>query len=677
MPVTMGGMASGIDTDKIINKLVEVEARPIRQWEADKKIYNGKKEALNILKSFLLRLSDAAKQLYGFRASYNDKKAISSNPDIIKASASKYAKSGTKNIKVLELASTHKIASDPIIKDKTFPAAKIKIEINGESEIIKFKGGKLKSLQDKIDEVASDLVTTSYIKTTDNDYILTIESKIQGKKGEIKLTGDKEFLKEIGLIKGEKWEEKQKVGLIFDRKYFTSYIGIEKIAKQNGSLGVGKGGKSIAIKSVLWQEYVLPMEVSVKKETILELDIVYKAPIIEEEALPFSMEIGPEERIIIKGIELKSYNVTRIRPLEKRKKKKEIINVFGIGVVSTEKGERVEKIYNIGKKAKGRQEVSLGKDFAGKDISKVIFYCNEGECIFSNAKIITPLKGKGILIPKNLITKASDAKLKVDGIEIVRNRNNNLDDVVKGVSIDLRKKSKDPISVTIEPDIEKAIMVIKKFVEEYNKYLDYNRELTKAEKVDKPGEFKKAQFRSGLFVGDMTIARIENALKTAASGAYPNIADKPIKILPQIGISTGAINAEWESIKEGKLVIDEDKLYNIILDNPEGVKEFFGSDSDGDNRIDNGFAYRIENILKPYVRSGKNIIAAKIDLELNAIKRADDRIVRHQEHLKKYEDKLRRKFATMEKAISGAKMQGNWMKTQMKGLPSTSKGKGK
>jgi len=47
---------------------------------------------------------------------------------------------------------------------------------------------------------------------------------------------------------------------------------------------------------------------------------------------------------------------------------------------------------------------------------------------------------------------------------------------------------------------------------------------------------------------------------------------------------------------------------------------------------------------------------------------ADSRIERHQEHLKKYEDKLRKKFSTMEQSISGAKSQGDWMKNQMKGM---------
>lgn len=678
MPITMGGMASGIDTDNVIKKLVDVEARPIRQWENEIKASRRKKEALNGLKSRLTNLSNAAKDLYGFRASYNDKRAISSNPGVLEATASKFAKNGVRKIEVIELATTHKISSDTILKDRNLPSGKFRIEVNGESEIIKFRGGKLKSLQRKIEETASDLVSTSTIKTTDKNYILTIESKTPGKKGEIILNGDKKLLKTIGLIKGEKGESKNETDIILDKKYFTSYIGDKTIKEQNGSLRVDNNGRSLTLKSIVWKEYILPVAIPVKKDTTLEFNIDINKPKKvkeKEEVLPYRIEIGPEEKVIIKGIELKGYNISRIRSIEEKKIEKEIIDdVVGIGIVSVDNGTRREKIYSLDKNRKGKQEMPVGIDFSGKIISKIVFYCNDGIATFSDVRIITPLKGYGILEPKNIITKANDAKLKVDGIEVVRDKNNNLDDVLKGVTLNIRNTSKIPVSLTIEPDIEKAVDKIKKFVQLYNEYLDYNKQLTKASKTTKPGEYNKVKYTSGPFVGDMTISRLENSLKTVIGEAYHSMADKPIRIFPQIGVSTGAINADWESIKEGKLLIDEEMLKKVIMDNPEGILEFFGSDTDGDDRIDNGLGYRLVYTVKPYIQTGKNIIVAKIDMEDNAIKSSEDRIERQKEHLKKYEDKLRRKFTAMEKAVSGAKSQGNWMKSQMKGMGNSGQG---
>src|SRR4030042_3142433 len=172
----------------------------------------------------------------------------------------------------------------------------------------------------------------------------------------------------------------------------------------------------------------------------------------------------------------------------------------------------------------------------------------------------------------------------------------------------------------------------------------------------------------------MTLMRLEGTLQTMVNSAYPGAADNPIKVFPQMGISTGAVNAEWETIKSGKLIIDEAQLKKTILENPDGVAAFFGSDSDGDNRPDNGMAYKMVYVIKPYITGGKNIIAAKIELEDNSIKLADDSIKQKEDHLKKYEEKLKRKFATMQQAINQTNAQKQWMKQQLGGGPENDAG---
>jgi flagellar hook-associated protein 2 len=157
-------------------------------------------------------------------------------------------------------------------------------------------------------------------------------------------------------------------------------------------------------------------------------------------------------------------------------------------------------------------------------------------------------------------------------------------------------------------------------------------------------------------------------VKSTVASAYPSKAEEPVRVITQMGISTGAVNTAWETIKAGKLVVDEGKLNEVVLANPEGVRDFFGSDTDGDAIIDNGMAYQLTNVLKPFIMAGKNILQAKIDFESYAIENNNERIERQNEHLKRYEDKLRRKFAAMEKSISGTKSQGDWLNNQMKGM---------
>ena len=669
MPISFGGMASGVDTEEIIKKLVQVESRPILQWEQEKTGSSQKRQALNTLKGHLTVLQDAIKDLYGFRAAYFDKSVISSDPGVAEATADKFASKGSNTIIVKELASTHKINTEPVKKSRDLEGGKFKITVNGEERQVRFKGGKIAAFNDVISEAASDIISSNLINTEGDLFTMMLESKVPGAKGEILISGDKSLLNSIGLIRGEKGATPKKVEVVFDRKFFTAYGGKESIAEQNGSLFVNKEGREIRIKGTLWREYVLPLEMSIKEDTTLEFDFAFTEPKerIEDEALPFRVEIGPEEKTVIKGIELNSYNIPRIRPLEETKKKDSFTTITGIGVISSNNGDRTEKIYSIDTKTKGKQEIPVGRDFKDKKISKIIFYCNEGEAGFSNTAILTPEKGTGFFEPKHVITKSGNARVNVDGIDVIRDKNSGLNDIIKGLTLNLKRSSMAPVTLTVEPNSKNAVEKVKKFVESYNAYIDYSGELTNVERVSQAGPSARKNAKTGLFVGDMTILRLENTIKMSISNAYPSKSDTPIKILSQMGINTGALNADWETIKSGKLVLDEEKFSEVLNANPDGVKDFFGSDTDGDSRIDNGMAFKLQHVLKPFIMPGKSIIQAKIDYENEAIKLADDRISRHQDHLSRFEDKLRRKFSAMERSISGTKAQGNWLDAQMGG----------
>jgi flagellar hook-associated protein 2 len=671
MPFSLGGMSSGIDTEGIIKQLMDIEAQPITKAQREKGEYQERKKALQQYGGILADLQKTAKDLYGFRASYDDKKALSSNPAVIEAIASKNAHKGTTKIKVLQLASNHKIATDPIDVSTELPASQFDIEVGGDSRSVKFRGGSILKLKEKIDEAAGTVISVSAVNTEGQKHVVTVESKANGKSGEIKIRGDKDFLKKIGMVKGEKDEDKDSTPFIFNGTFFSGYEGTTKPEAQDGSLAVDPDGKGISVKGMLWREYTLPAETEIKKDTVLQISVDYTAPPTQEkedEALPYKIEMGPDETTNIKGIELHGYNISRDRPLEQKKKKNVGDDIIGIGVISADGGERKEKLYKIAKDAKGIQEFPVGAEFAGKKIQKVVFYCNEGETRFSKGSLSTPVDKKGLLDPKNAISEAMDAKIKVDGVEISRGRNDGIADVIKGLTLNLKGLSeKEDVLITVDNDIDAAIKKIKTFVDAYNKYVEVTAGLTKAGKTDKLGSYEKARSESGILVGDSMLLRLSNQIKTVVGSAYPSRVEKPIHMLPQIGVSTGKVNAAWDTIKEGKLQIDEDLLRKSIVENPEGVKELFGSANGAESRVDNGFGYTMENTLDPYVRPGQNMIKSKMDSEDDSIKRKDEYIARQQDHLKNYQTKLRQKFGAMEKSVSSQKSTGNWMKQQMAG----------
>jgi flagellar hook-associated protein 2 len=557
-------------------------------------------------------------------------------------------------------------------KNQRFESGVLRVSINDDERSITFRGGNLESLKNQIDDEFDEIISTSIVNTGAESQVLVIESRTAGKNGELKITGDLAFLRQIGLVNGYKDEEKDQVNLVFDTTYFQVYTGTGRELTDDGSLEVAEDGKSFTITGTLWREYVLPNPYDVQTDTVLEFEASHEeqpSEADELENLPYKVELGPSETTAIQGIELEGYNISRERPLDPPENTITPDRILGVGVIHLdENGERVEELYTVDPESEGVQTIPLGANFAGKKITRVIFYSNKDTVVFKDASISTPIEGQELLNPKNVISAASNAKLKIDDIEIERAQNEGINDVIQGVSLNLQAADPDTrVELTINQDIDGSVEKIKEFVKQYNEYIEYNKELTKAGQTDKAGDFDEAKRNNGLFVGDMTIIRIENSLKRTVSTAYPSTADKPVKLLSEIGVSTGKLNASWAEIQEGKLTIDEDKLREKLSENPDGVKDLFGSDTDGDNRIDDGFAYTFENILKPYTQPGKNIIASKIDLQEDSIDQLEDQISRKQDHLETYEEKLRQKFTNMERTMSGSKAQQQWMQSQMGG----------
>lgn len=671
MPVSMGGIASGMDTTSIIDKLVEVELQPVKKMQMEIESSRNRKVALEVLSVSLKDLDKAARDLYGFRASYEDKNVSSSAPAVLSATATKLAERGEHRIEVLDIASTHVIATNEMGDDAQISSGRFSIRVGDDSYNVRFKGGSLKSLQERIDEAASEQISTSLMKTYGGKSILSLTSKVSGEKGKITLSGEMDFLKSVGLAGGAKSKEVLGADISFERRYFGSYSGNAATGDQYGSFQIDDEGKKISLNGPLWQEYLLPAPVSVKGDSVFEFVFSHKEEekAVEEVSEPFRVDLGPQEKTVIGDIELKSYNISRQRPGEQDgAEEKSFDSLSGVGIISIDaNGRRSEKIYPIEEGASAQQTLAIGKDFAGKQLSKIIFYSNEGVSEFADARISASDETGNSLEPANVIAKASDARLLVNGIEVSRDKNNDLTDVIKGLSLNLKSASPSPVVLNVGQDIQPAIDKVKAFVEVYNKYLDLHLELTKVETSSKPGDYAKNKNNNGLFSGDMALIRLENTLKTTIGSAYPNQADKPIRLLSQIGVSSGRANAGWSSIKEGKLVIDEELLQKTIIENPEGVRMFFGSDTDGDNRDDSGMAFVLVKQLEAYVGAGKNIISAKISLEDDKIKSSNDRIARKEDDVKQYEEKLRRKFSAMERAVSGANAQKSWMNQQMGG----------
>jgi flagellar hook-associated protein 2 len=110
MAMSLGGLASGMDTQAIVEQLVSLERQPIYRYEDEISQIEKKKGAWRDINSRISKLSDKLTDLK-FSSTFNSKNAVSSNEDIVTATAGNNSAESTYDISVSNLAKVHRISS--------------------------------------------------------------------------------------------------------------------------------------------------------------------------------------------------------------------------------------------------------------------------------------------------------------------------------------------------------------------------------------------------------------------------------------------------------------------------------------------------------------------------------------------------------------------------------------
>lgn len=110
--ISFTGLGSGLDTESIITQLLYLDSAPIRLLETKKTYLDYEREALQDVNTSLLALKDTIKQFRDGILLNNS--AVSSDEDVVTASATAAATPGVYTIAVTQLAQEHRVASDAI-----------------------------------------------------------------------------------------------------------------------------------------------------------------------------------------------------------------------------------------------------------------------------------------------------------------------------------------------------------------------------------------------------------------------------------------------------------------------------------------------------------------------------------------------------------------------------------
>jgi flagellar hook-associated protein 2 len=235
---------------------------------------------------------------------------------------------------------------------------------------------------------------------------------------------------------------------------------------------------------------------------------------------------------------------------------------------------------------------------------------------------------------------------------------------VPGISLTFKAVTSSPVTVTVgSPAPDKA--AIKSAIHDFVNLYNANMADIKAKLEEKPviNATNATDAAKGLFFADSTLMGIRDRLRTAITS--PIGTDPTLNLLSQIGISTGQTTGSGtlnQDALDGKLVVDDDKLDDMLDSNPDGVKNLLGA-----TLGKNGFAQAIDDVLNPSVQTGGSFDTL-VNQTNSQISDLTDQIANWDNRLSDMQDRLKQQFNAMELALSQNQTQGQWLAGQIASL---------
>ncbi|MGI6657718.1 MAG: flagellar filament capping protein FliD [Desulfobulbus sp.] len=136
--IQFGGLASGMETNKIVEQLMELERQPIKRLEKDKETLNNRLTAFNELEDKLKSFADAIKDL-NFSSTLKKHSVTRSSESFLSASVDQSAIAGASyQVEVVSLAQVQKSISEGFASktDPVFGTGNLNLTVDGTTHTI-------------------------------------------------------------------------------------------------------------------------------------------------------------------------------------------------------------------------------------------------------------------------------------------------------------------------------------------------------------------------------------------------------------------------------------------------------------------------------------------------------------------------------------------------------------
>jgi len=188
--ISSPGIASGLDVNGIVSKLMQLEQLPITRLNTKETDYNAKLTAYGSIKSALSSLQTAAAALAN-TTTFNGKSVTISDPSVVTASASSAAAAGSYTLTVTQLAKFHTLRSTTnyAATTDTFNTGNLAIAVGGGAAVnitINSSNNTLAGISQAINNANAGVTATILNDGTTNRLVLT--SNTSGSVGAITVT---------------------------------------------------------------------------------------------------------------------------------------------------------------------------------------------------------------------------------------------------------------------------------------------------------------------------------------------------------------------------------------------------------------------------------------------------------------------------------------------------------
>jgi len=669
--VYMPGVKSRFNSEEIIDKLMRLERIPKERTERNIENLQTQKGYWQEVGRRISSLRDSARFLFSFQNPFNDRLAISADESVITASATREATEQSYRFSVKQTAQADRFLSSPLDEKTKIEAGNYNFTVGDEKISINFRGGSIKDFVELINRRGKDKISASLIAIQSGTKSLLIESKITGSANRLGFQDDAAKL----AIKTGMMEQ----GNDSRKNIAISENTVKSGGTQPGNTTINDGVLKVGVQSSA--SLPLALSLSADSPVILKLETstrVNDSGVFDVSQPPPGPSV-PSGSVTYGGITIENDPSDAPLPDKKppaippRNDDMSVLNItFSDGTSAklppiTDSSGFVTRQYQLSNIAQGRTITSLNIENNN----------THREVSVGKIEIFDPTSVSGGLKPQNALSSARDAIIMMEGIEITR-PSNNIDDVIPGLTLNVKGVSEHPVELKISGDTEKVKEAIISFVGNYNRLIAEINVLT-ARSVSSSGiktnvddtvlneltyltADEKAEMRTrlGAFNGDMTLGQLKNRLLQTVTAPYPTSLERDLALLAQIGIGTNATRGTgYEPAKlRGYLEIDEKTLDAALENKIPAIRELFASDTTGDMLADTGVAFNVDSIVKPFVETG-GIISLKTSTLDSRITQDEKRVGTMERQLAAKEQELKMQYARMEAAYAQMESMSN------------------